>query len=104
MQGQDLAWAFDSCHAGAGLTFGINFQWPGHHLHPPKRAAGGQPGNVRSWVCGAVGILLAGELGVGRAPFASPAGAWAAMGTLPSPLPCGGELSSVAAMGARLVA
>lgn len=25
VQGQDLAWAFDSCHTGAGLAFGISF-------------------------------------------------------------------------------
>lgn len=52
----------------------------------------------------ALPILLAWELGAGRAPFASPACAWAAMGTLPPPLPCGGELSSVAAMGVWLAA
>lgn len=33
VQGQGLARASDSCHAGVGLTFGIRL----HHLHPCKR-------------------------------------------------------------------
>lgn len=63
-------------------------------------------GSEQSWGCGAVGFAhpAAPELGAGKAPFASPASAWAAMGTLPPPLPCSGELSSVAVMGVRLVA
>lgn len=52
----------------------------------------------------ALPILPAQALSVGRAPFASPASAWAAMGTLPPPLPHSGELSIAAAMGVRLAA